>query len=158
MNTLPSPKAVLCKLLRCIHSPSMHLQLLLHQPCNLLFRIGPPSLFWPCHSTALHSPLVLQDGSQVAGFVPRGSTGINHMGASRRAEEEGWQAAGLQEDRAQRKVWAASSFCSSHPHILLGTQQMLLSRMLAHHPHPALGMEASSQVVGATLHDHSTAP
>lgn len=54
---------------------------------------------WALKHTSLHSPLVLQYGSQVAGLVPRGSTGINHMGAGNRAEQEGREAAGLQENK-----------------------------------------------------------
>lgn len=64
---------------------------------------GPLPLFPPPLHTTLPSPLVLQDGSQVACLVSRGSTGIDDMGASNRAKEEGREAAGLQEGRDHQR-------------------------------------------------------
>lgn len=61
---------------------------------------GPPAPLPSSQHTNLPSPLVLQDGSQVAGLVPRGSAGINDVGAGSRAEEEGREAAGLQKAKA----------------------------------------------------------
>lgn len=60
---------------------------------------GPPPPFPPSLHTTLPSPLILQDGSQLACLVSRGSTGINDVGASNRAKEEGREAAGLQEGK-----------------------------------------------------------
>lgn len=69
-------------------SPSCDLQLVLNQGVLVL----------PFPSTQSCSPLVLQDGSQVTGLVPRGCAGVDDVGAGSRAEEEGGEAAGLGEN------------------------------------------------------------
>lgn len=61
----------------------------------------------------------------MAGLVPRGSAGINHVGAGNRAEQEGREAAGLQEDKPLRKVQAACTLCTSCPWPLLRSHEML---------------------------------
>lgn len=79
-------------------------------PCSLCVwgGSGPPP---PARQlTELPSPLVLQDGGQVAGLVPRGSAGVDDVGAGSRGQEEGGEAAGLQEGRAPSQEQAASTW------------------------------------------------
>lgn len=79
-------------------------------PCALWGGSGPP----PPAPQLPPSPFVLQDGGQVAGLVPRGSAGVDDVGAGSRGQEEGGEAAGLQEGRAPLQERAATTPAPPH--------------------------------------------